>query len=291
MCGGTLRSECVASATMGLSPRVRGNPTAACGPPPCPRSIPACAGEPPAADRATASGRVYPRVCGGTGLASFIRDNQGGLSPRVRGNQIRRRPGHPVRGSIPACAGEPPAAYSRTAPPEVYPRVCGGTLRRPTVRHQLAGLSPRVRGNRCPTPARGTRGGSIPACAGEPARRAGPPPFRAVYPRVCGGTWCAPVRCRAAPGLSPRVRGNPNCEIAYLRYERSIPACAGEPSPADAPPRGAGVYPRVCGGTPLVSSMTARLIGLSPRVRGNLVQPGADFEQQGSIPACAGEPL
>ena len=51
----------------------------------------------------------------------------GGLSPRVRGNHP------PVAGmelslwSIPACAGEPPAAPSGDPAGEVYPRVCGGT--------------------------------------------------------------------------------------------------------------------------------------------------------------------
>ena len=52
-------------------------------------------------------GKVYPRVCGGTGMALRCRRRDWGLSPRVRGN-LRLTPaldgGH---GSIPACAGEP----------------------------------------------------------------------------------------------------------------------------------------------------------------------------------------
>ena len=50
------------------------------------------------------------------------------------------------------------------------------------------------------------------------------------------------------------------------------------------------VYPRVCGGTPVTRRRDMALLGLSPRVRGNLAfspeLPGGG----GSIPACAGEP-
>ena len=51
------------------------------------------------------------------------------------------------RRSIPACAGEPLPGIVKSATPEVYPRVCGGTA--PPYRRHIssAGLSPRVRGN------------------------------------------------------------------------------------------------------------------------------------------------
>ena len=92
-------------------------------------------------------------------------------------------------------------------------------------------------------------------------------------------------------GLSPRVRGNPPATPSAWPPARSIPACAGEPPPLrplTAPTR---VYPRVCGGTSRRARLSRRLMGLSPRVRGN---PGvcADCRTAGgSIPACAGEPL
>ena len=70
---------------------------------------------------------VYPRVCGGTGLADALIDDAEGLSPRVRGNPIPSEPDLPIGGSIPACAGEPRRRRLRTAPTSVYPRVCGGT--------------------------------------------------------------------------------------------------------------------------------------------------------------------
>ena len=72
---------------------------------------------------------------------------------------------------------------------------------------------------------------TIPACAGEPERMNGRMTAFADYPRVCGGTPNGIVRQFADLGLSPRVRGNRVLQIAWLSIRRTIPACAGEPSP------------------------------------------------------------
>ncbi len=76
-----------------------------------------------------------------------------GLSPRVRGNRtcpinVRQR-----KGSIPACAGEPPRGAGSTGRSAVYPRVCGGTVSIPRAATRIPGLSPRVRGNHALAPA------------------------------------------------------------------------------------------------------------------------------------------
>ena len=71
---------------------------------------------------------------------------------------------------------------------------------------------------------------------------------------------------------------------------RSIPACAGEPQAVFRLRRQTTVYPRVCGGTPVVGAGQRQQAGLSPRVRGNPTsrcRPGGCTR---SIPACAGEP-
>ena len=53
--------------------------------------------------------RVYPRVCGGAVRQWERMANLAGLSPRVRGSRSFTSQ-HPLcPGSIPACAGEPPA--------------------------------------------------------------------------------------------------------------------------------------------------------------------------------------
>ena len=116
---------------------------------------------------------------------------------------------HPHAGSIPACAGEPTAVSDGSKSERVYPRVCGGTIRRRRELVQHRGLSPRVRGNRVGRPGLEWSIGSIPACAGEPWISRGDRIRGRVYPRVCGGTHQRAALLAFRLGLSPRVRGNP----------------------------------------------------------------------------------
>ena len=291
VCGGTQLGRRASPAPVGLSPRVRGNPNIPYIPPALNGSIPACAGEPRGVAPKENGYAVYPRVCGGTRQARLAAHKPGGLSPRVRGNpKILARLGGPI-GSIPACAGEPGIGTLGGNAIGVYPRVCGGTGADLPGRAEGLGLSPRVRGNQLPVAlyhARGqglsprVRGNpaaehraecdhrSIPACAGEPEPSLGEETADGVYPRVCGGTHCG----RAGGGSGGR----------------SIPACAGEPCRRRQCGRRPGVYPRVCGGTDPAPASYLAVIGLSPRVRGNLeALAGADVQAR-SIPACAGEP-
>ena len=193
--------------------------------------------------------RDYPRVCGGTSEPVQSMADGKGLSPRVRGNR-GVIPAHLLKeGTIPACAGEPPAEPPSDSRAWDYPRVCGGTPDTPPRWNCLSGLSPRVRGNRDAGHTSANQIGTIPACAGEPSRRPARPAKRRDYPRVCGGTtWTSGRRFRTW-GLSPRVRGNQNISAVICTDAGTIPACAGEPrgSPSSCSlPRD---YPRVCGGT------------------------------------------
>ena len=106
-CGGTVDGLVFTSHDVGLSPRMRGNHRRL-----SPRarwrgSIPAHAGEPHSRNFTTASARVYPRACGGTGHCQPINDQMSGLSPRMRGNQHAAAGVRADAGSIPAHAGEP----------------------------------------------------------------------------------------------------------------------------------------------------------------------------------------
>ena len=74
-----------------------------------------------------------------------------------------------LRGSIPACAGEPTPGLSGAMTLTVYPRVCGGTPHFRGAEGIIRGLSPRVRGNHLLAAAARLESRSIPACAGEPA--------------------------------------------------------------------------------------------------------------------------
>ena len=214
----------------GLSPRVRGNPTAParrCRPA---GSIPACAGEPVQCRPHGSQHRVYPRVCGGTPSSSGGITPYPGLSPRVRGNPYGHSAPVCQRGSIPACAGEPWSRPTGMARHTVYPRVCGGTAVVGGAVILPDGLSPRVRGNhprrrKLIRPVR-----SIPACAGEPGDQNQQPHGEQVYPRVCGGTVSTTRQNCRLSGLSPRVRGNPLANPSGAGRAWSIPACAGEPT-------------------------------------------------------------
>ena len=162
-------------------------------------------------------------------------------------------------GSIPACAGEP----------------------------------------RCQARASDTTGhGSIPACAGEPrsARCVVSVPLGSI-PACAGEPRQGSRKLATARGLSPRVRGS---------RDLCCPAMDGQSINR--------VYPRVCGGAVNRRGPGGSDGGLSPRVRGSLAGAAATAlillrvyprvcggaggnpcekgrRAQGSIPACAGEPV
>ena len=168
-----------------------------------------------------------------------------------------------------------------------------------------------MRGNPCQTQRTTVCTGSIPTCAGEPTLEAGPGDIHKVYPHVCGGTIIIPSAMRSTPGLSPRVRGNHPQGQREPDPQRSIPTCAGEPMTVSDRSPASRVYPHVCGGTlggrmrtsghrvyPHVCGGTGEPAvsrhansGLSPRVRGNRGAGAQGFDDVGSIPTCAGEPL
>ncbi len=290
VCGGTHQLVQHLVQRNGLSPRVRGNPRRERLLIPRRGSIPACAGEPRTARGPRPVDAVYPRVCGGTRSGGAARLPWLGLSPRVRGNHFMIVALRFMIRSIPACAGEPAGRWRRRSAPGVYPRVCGGTVAVYRDDADEAGLSPRVRGNRCRPRLRLYQHGSIPACAGEPPGNGLRGWAAPVYPRVCGGTAPGVLNRRGLMGLSPRVRGNRHDGFAYSIILGSIPACAGEPGRRRPRKPLSQVYPRVCGGTGPWRLRLATGRGLSPRVRGNLMSSSSACIGLRSIPACAGEP-
>ncbi len=290
MCGGADGAGAVLQNLQGLSPRVRGSRLGQDRVGLAHGSIPACAGEPEFRRWYCDDDQVYPRVCGGALGKDAAGFAKAGLSPRVRGSQLADSPSARRGGSIPACAGEPVRGWKCQVVREVYPRVCGGADKlRPEV-IALEGLSPRVRGSQLRVAGVGGLSGSIPACAGEPRMSRWATTANWVYPRVCGGARDGERTEHAGPGLSPRVRGSHQKVRCPLVGTGSIPACAGEPSPVSQTPGSARVYPRVCGGAAARVTVKATTQGLSPRVRGSLVDFFHANVNQGSIPACAGEP-
>ena len=219
VCGGTARRRAANRWAKGLSPRVRGNPQRISTQNSRVGSIPACAGEPAPPELIAGGQRVYPRVCGGTGIISYCMTWNRGLSPRVRGNPRIFSAALRFWRSIPACAGEPRPTWWAARPIKVYPRVCGGTDAKMRRESAFKGLSPRVRGNRPAHRLWRAPQRSIPACAGEPQNS----PFRggrsAVYPRVCGGTpWTfdSTAAIIFAKGMTQRRRQHSTRRITPL---------------------------------------------------------------------------
>ena len=166
--GGTTKVNPLIDANSGLSPPTRGNRPRALWLFALAGSIPAHAGEPCFSGSCAFRMAVYPRPRGGTPRRLPAAVPVAGLSPPTRGNRRGgARPRHAER-SIPAHAGEPGRLGCTTAPPPVYPRPRGGTVRLEGEGVGGAGLSPPTRGNHEQNFGIVCRRGSIPAHAGEP---------------------------------------------------------------------------------------------------------------------------
>ena len=165
--GGNSGSNRCPLCNRGLSPRGRGKqqgPYAR----PCPvGSIPAWAGETVYRAMELDGRKVYPRVGGGNDLHHEIRSHVSGLSPRGRGKPSQGGQRVPLRGSIPAWAGETTQTVALISREKVYPRVGGGNGSWLPAAFHASGLSPRGRGKLPQQQSRANRSGSIPAWAGE----------------------------------------------------------------------------------------------------------------------------
>ncbi len=208
MGGGNRQTSQSTTGSSGLSPRGRGKPGQQQGIAGVVRSIPAWAGETIPAAPLRGIREVYPRVGGGNARMWYGWGHPFGLSPRGRGKPTPAGFLPALQGSIPAWAGETGTSGICWAGTEVYPRVGGGNARCGSSLVSGAGLSPRGRGKRYPTPCPGPAWRSIPAWAGETRSMPGRFPLPAVYPRVGGGNLFPPT--------------------GFLLLGRSIPAWAGE---------------------------------------------------------------
>ncbi len=195
--------------------------------------IPAHAGQPPSRPRRPQTRRAYPRACGATLTWSDGTVTTSGLSPRMRGNPVRKVTTFTQIGPIPAHAGQPSRGPPSSRRRGAYPRACGATEDVQPVAAAGDGLSPRMRGNLpvCSVPA-GLLG-PIPAHAGQPGSRVPDRESGRAYPRACGATSATDFQASCASGLSPRMRGNPWRRIWPCEPKGPIPAHAGQPRSAD----------------------------------------------------------
>ena len=107
---------------------------------------------------------------------------------------------------------------------------------------------------------------------------------------MCGGTSWWGWWLEYSNGLSPRVRGNRRAVTPPKGNAWSIPACAGEPRIHQSQLYSLAVYPRVCGGTHHRLHCRLGSHGLSPRVRGNLLDMASTTWCGTVYPRVCGEP-
>ena len=166
--GATERGIDAVTPFLGLSPLARGTRTLAHAGRARRGPIPARAGQPWSVRGLRWKPWAYPRSRGATWCSTLARTLQTGLSPLARGNPTRALPLRPLRGPIPARAGQPARLLKASRAPRAYPRSRGATRYKVVPAHESMGLSPLARGNlrKHRTTAR-TRG-PIPARAGQP---------------------------------------------------------------------------------------------------------------------------
>ena len=233
--------------------------------------------------------RRFIPACAGNRSPSLSACSACAVHPRVRGEQlvVVNTPFQRLR-FIPACAGNRTNRRCDPGASTVHPRVrgeqsvFGGQLAR------LSGSSPRARGTgQCACRRRPTRR-FIPACAGNSRRRRFWVSASAVHPRVRGEQICCEVTPTSENGSSPRARGTGFHTTRLWRFDRFIPACAGNRIRFRCWLSLLTVHPRVRGEQPLAPRSAARSCGSSPRARGTDPPGRISSPKFRFIPACAG---
>ena len=256
-------------------------------------SIPASAGNPKKREwsgECIVRKRVHPRERGESDARIRSRATTMGPSPRARGIRPRRRASATRAGSIPASAGNPPAAGAPADLVRVHPRERGESPSWACRVASFAGPSPRARGIPRQAPARLACAGSIPASAGNPAMLAVAIAGGAVHPRERGESLQTLNRAYNAAGPSPRARGIRRRPRTCGRSHGSIPASAGNPPCRRWTETDARVHPRERGESLDLEPVTFDGAGPSPRARGIPAREPARLQWTRSIPASAGNP-
>ena len=130
--------------------------------------------------------------------------------------------------------------------------------------------------------------GSSPRERGTPFRAAGDVRPGLVHPRASGEHVTRPSGPGAVHGSSPRERGTQSGIRSGGRFERFIPARAGNTVARPMRARGWPVHPRASGEHPLVDDAARAQRGSSPRERGTQKGLTAEGCSGRFIPARAG---
>ena len=206
----------------------------------------------------------------------------------MRGSPGAATIGDIAHGIIPAGAGLTRCVLATSAFYRDHPRGCGAHMLSTSKLSRELGSSPRVRGSRSSASSMGTCAGIIPAGAGLTNFNVSMPSNARDHPRGCGAHRKSRALKSAREGSSPRVRGSPKPEQAYLIWAGIIPAGAGLTYEGNLYAFNGGDHPRGCGAHAHQRQVWVHAPGSSPRVRGSLSSSASACESQGIIPAGAG---
>ena len=206
----------------------------------------------------------------------------------MRGTHRSSDSAQPLRGIIPAYAGNTSRQDTDIQCGWDHPRVCGEHTSGVKTKLSDPGSSPRMRGTLLNLRVDSRNGGIIPAYAGNTDRHELSGAFRGDHPRVCGEHLTGNPYLLMVQGSSPRMRGTLFFWTVWSSDSGIIPAYAGNTDIM--PLRGIDVrdHPRVCGEHPFLSGRIVRIGGSSPRMRGTLGDCLVLVIGCGIIPAYAG---
>ena len=269
-CGANFRPVSRGCSRFGSSPRVRGKRCKLRQLKQQIRIIPARAGQTNIESTLRYRRTDHPRACGANDHPTCGKVSENGSSPRVRGKpDASSRNGRSVR-IIPARAGQ---TRSRSCPPRtrrrIIPARAGQTCQ--LLHHErLPPDHPRACGANMPI-----------LCKRETVNK--------DHPRACGANVRGARYAVLRDGSSPRVRGKPGGDPPVGHQLRIIPARAGQTPACSHCRRTFPDHPRACGANLLLNSVSSRLFGSSPRVRGKPTVCVPPTRTVRIIPARAGQ--
>ena len=152
----------------------------------------------------------------------------------------------------------------------------------------MLGSSPRVRGTDEGLDDSRSRGGIIPARAGNSLTLTRHDYDRRDHPRACGEQLGVPVPAEHARGSSPRVRGTVYARVVRDQERGIIPARAGNSVGQHLCMSRRWDHPRACGEQGPGDNLLSGCAGSSPRVRGTVALLAVFLDLRGIIPARAG---
>ena len=276
------------SVVTGSSPLARGTRSQRLRLHECGRFIPARAGNTQPCGPRSHREPVHPRSRGEHVRLRPVYLRTAGSSPLARGTLAAMAAPRRHRRFIPARAGNTSSSSTRRCSPPVHPRSRG---EHPDVVERLdydAGSSPLARG----TPERRHRRHAparfIPARAGNTRPRPRQAPPRTVHPRSRGEHPTDAPNLVAGVGSSPLARGTLGAQRLDFRFQRFIPARAGNTMESCPTRTTSPVHPRSRGEHSRARVCAVNSCGSSPLARGTRDQLTAEAVVGRFIPARAG---